>query len=104
VFGPECQHELAAGIPGSQLVIIDGAGHNPQDEQTGEVIGVLRTFLAGRQRLLEMVWRQVSAATLTVADAGIWEGGSRWLASLVRSRSTRRSTRCSIWSPTSATS
>jgi hypothetical protein len=70
VFGPECQHELAAGIPGSQLVIIDGAGHNPQDEQTGEVIGVLRTFLAGRQRLLEMVWRQVSAATLTRSGCG----------------------------------
>jgi pimeloyl-ACP methyl ester carboxylesterase len=27
--------ELAAGIPGSQLVIIEGAGNNPQDEQTG---------------------------------------------------------------------
>jgi proline iminopeptidase len=48
VFPPECQQELAAGIPGSQLVIIDGAGHNPQDEQAGEVIGVLRTFLAGK--------------------------------------------------------
>jgi proline iminopeptidase len=48
VFPPECQQELAAGIPGSQLVIIDGAGHNPQDEQTGEVIGVLRTFLAAK--------------------------------------------------------
>jgi proline iminopeptidase len=48
VFPPECQQELAAGIPGSQLVIIDGAGHNPDDEQTGEVIGVLRTFLAGK--------------------------------------------------------
>jgi proline iminopeptidase len=48
VFPPECQQELAAGIPGSQLVIIDGAGHNPQDEQPGEVIGVLRRFLAGK--------------------------------------------------------
>jgi proline iminopeptidase len=48
VFPPECQQELAASIPGSQLVIIDGAGHNPQDEQPGEVIGVLRRFLAGK--------------------------------------------------------
>ena len=48
VFPPECQQELAAGIPGSQLVIIDGAGHNPQDEQTAEVIRVLRTFLAAK--------------------------------------------------------
>lgn len=43
-----CQQELAAGIPGSQLVIIDGAGHNPQGEQAGEVIGVLRRFLAAK--------------------------------------------------------
>lgn len=48
VFPPECQQQLAAGIPGSQLVIIDGAGHNPQDEQTAEVIRVLRTFLAAK--------------------------------------------------------
>jgi proline iminopeptidase len=54
VFPPECQQELAAGILGSQLVIIDGAGHDPQDEQTAEVIRVLRTFLARRQRLLEV--------------------------------------------------
>jgi proline iminopeptidase len=47
VFPPECQRELAAGIPGSQLVIIDAAGHNPQDEQRDEVLRVLRRFLAG---------------------------------------------------------
>jgi hypothetical protein len=35
-------------------VIIDGAGHNPQAEQTGEVIGVLRRFLAAKAALLEM--------------------------------------------------
>jgi proline iminopeptidase len=44
VFPPECQQELAAGIPGSQLVIIDGAGHSPHDE----TIPVLRTFLAAK--------------------------------------------------------
>ena len=48
VFPPECRQELAAGIPGLQLVIIDGAGHNPQDEQTGEGSGVWRRFLAGK--------------------------------------------------------
>lgn len=46
VFPPECQRELAGGIPGSQLVIVEGAGHNPHDEQTAEVIRVLRAFLA----------------------------------------------------------
>ncbi len=48
VFPPECQRELAAGIAGSQLVIIDRAGHNPQDEQRAEVLEFLRTFLAAK--------------------------------------------------------
>jgi pimeloyl-ACP methyl ester carboxylesterase len=46
LFSPPCQQEPAAGVPGLQLVVIDG--DNPQDEQTGEVIGVLRRFLAGK--------------------------------------------------------
>jgi proline iminopeptidase len=46
VFPPECQQELAAGIPHSQLAIIDAAGHSPQDEQPHQVISALRTFLA----------------------------------------------------------
>lgn len=46
VFPPECQQELADAIPGARLVIIDGAGHNPQDERTAEVVRVLRAFLA----------------------------------------------------------
>jgi proline iminopeptidase len=45
VFPPECQQELAAGIPGSQVAIIDDAGHSPQDEKPAEVIPVLRAFL-----------------------------------------------------------
>lgn len=48
VFPPECQRELAAGIPGAQLVIIDDAGHNPQDEKPAETIAVLRSFLGAR--------------------------------------------------------
>ena len=48
VFPPECQEELAAGIPRSQLVIVDGAGHSPQDEKRAEVIAALRTFLAAK--------------------------------------------------------
>ena len=46
VFPPQCQQQLAAGIPGSQVVIVDGAGHSPQDEKPAEVIAVLRSFLA----------------------------------------------------------
>lgn len=46
VFPPECQQQLAAGIPRSQLAIIDDAGHSPQDEKPAEVMRVLRTFLA----------------------------------------------------------
>lgn len=48
VFPPECQQELAAGIRGSQLVMIDGAGHDPQDEQPTRVMQVLRPFLAAK--------------------------------------------------------
>jgi proline iminopeptidase len=47
VFAPECQRELAEGIPGSQLVLVDRAGHNPHDEQPDEVRRAVRAFLAG---------------------------------------------------------
>ena len=46
VFPPECQQELASGIRGSQLTLVDDAGHNPQDERPMEVIQALRAFLA----------------------------------------------------------
>ena len=46
VFPPECQEELATGIPGAQLVLVDDAGHNPQDEQPGVVIPAVRAFLS----------------------------------------------------------
>jgi len=46
VFPPECQHELADGIPESELVIVDRAGHSPHDEQPTEVMRVLRAFLS----------------------------------------------------------
>ena len=46
VFPPECQEELAAGIRGSQLVLIEHAGHSPHDEQPTEVIRALRAFLS----------------------------------------------------------
>jgi proline iminopeptidase len=46
VYPPESQQELAAGIPDSRLVLIDRAGHNPQDEQHAETLKALREFLA----------------------------------------------------------
>ena len=45
VFPPECQRELHDGIRGSQLVLVDEAGHNPQDENPAQVIAALRPFL-----------------------------------------------------------
>jgi proline iminopeptidase len=45
VFPPECQEELAGGIPGARLHIVDHAGHDPQDEQTDEVMEAVREFL-----------------------------------------------------------
>ncbi len=46
VFPPECQHELADGIPNSTLVIVDRAGHSPHDERPTEVMRALRAFLS----------------------------------------------------------
>ena len=44
VFPPEHQGQLAAGIPGARLEIIERAGHNPQDERTAEVMKAIRDF------------------------------------------------------------
>lgn len=46
IFPPESQQELAAGIPGAQLVLVDGAGHSPQDERPAQVLGQVRAFLS----------------------------------------------------------
>lgn len=46
VCPPDCQQELAEGISGSRLVIVDGAGHDPQDEQPGRVLPLVQSFLA----------------------------------------------------------
>lgn len=45
VFPPEHQGQLAAGIPGARLEIIERAGHNPHDEQTAEVMAAVRNFI-----------------------------------------------------------
>ncbi|MBK6762086.1 MAG: alpha/beta hydrolase [Micrococcales bacterium] len=46
IFPPTCQEQLAQGIPGAQLVLVDKAGHNPQDEQPAVVLPALRAFLS----------------------------------------------------------
>jgi proline iminopeptidase len=46
IFPPECQRELAAGIPHARLQIIDRAGHNPHAEQTAEVMAAVKRFLS----------------------------------------------------------
>jgi proline-specific peptidase len=46
VFPPEAQEELAAGIPGARLRIIERAGHNPHEEQTAEVMQAVTDFLS----------------------------------------------------------
>lgn len=45
IFPPKHQAELAGGIPGARLVIIDGAGHNPQMEQPQPVLAGVREFI-----------------------------------------------------------
>ena len=46
VFPPECQLELAAGIPDARLRIIERAGHNPHVEQPAEVMQALTDFIS----------------------------------------------------------
>jgi pimeloyl-ACP methyl ester carboxylesterase len=46
VFPPECQRELAAGIPGASLRIVERAGHSPDLEQPAEVMEAVSDFLS----------------------------------------------------------
>jgi len=46
LFPPEHQRELAAGIPGARLQIIERAGHNAHAEQPAEVMAAVRDFIA----------------------------------------------------------
>jgi proline iminopeptidase len=46
VFPPECQRDLAAGIPRSRLRIIEHAGHNPHVERRAEVMRAVKDFIA----------------------------------------------------------
>ena len=45
-FPPEHQEELAAGIPGARLHIVERAGHNAPAERPAEVVTAVRRFLA----------------------------------------------------------
>jgi proline iminopeptidase len=45
VFPPECQEQLAAGIPNARLHIVERSGHNPHSERTDEVIREVSRFL-----------------------------------------------------------
>jgi pimeloyl-ACP methyl ester carboxylesterase len=41
----EAAHAMAAAVPGSKLVVIDGAGHSPQFEQPQLWFAALDSFL-----------------------------------------------------------
>jgi proline iminopeptidase len=45
IFPPEHQAQLAAGIRGARLQIVEGAGHNPHDERPAEVMAAVTEFL-----------------------------------------------------------
>jgi proline iminopeptidase len=46
LFPPECQLQLAAGIPGARLRIVERAGHSPDLEQPAEVMEAVSDFLS----------------------------------------------------------
>jgi len=45
LFPPEHQKHLAASIPNARLVLIEGAGHNPDIEQPAETLKAIRDFM-----------------------------------------------------------
>ena len=51
LFPPEHQAILADRIPHAQLELIECAGHNPQMEQTAEVVEIIRSFIAEVNRV-----------------------------------------------------
>jgi proline iminopeptidase len=51
LFPPEHQAILADRIPNAHLEIIERAGHNPQMEQPGVVIQIMKRFLAQRSQI-----------------------------------------------------
>jgi pimeloyl-ACP methyl ester carboxylesterase len=65
VFPPEHQAQIARGIPGARLRIIERAGHNPHDEQTEQVMAAIRSFIPrdGRVPPAEANVEPVTAAT-----------------------------------------
>jgi proline iminopeptidase len=46
VFPPECQLELATGIPGARLRIVERAGHDTHSEQPAEVMRAVSDFVS----------------------------------------------------------
>jgi proline iminopeptidase len=61
IFPPEHQAELAAGIPGARLRIIDRAGHNPHAERPETVMDELTSFI-GKPDAMSTKHAPVSAA------------------------------------------
>ncbi len=55
IFPPEHQAQLAAGIPGAQLRIIERAGHNPHSERTVETLRAVRSFLTAARTTTQSV-------------------------------------------------
>jgi proline iminopeptidase len=53
LFPPESQAILADRLPNAKLEIIERAGHNPQDENPGAVVEVIREFLTREHAPLE---------------------------------------------------
>lgn len=45
VFPPDAQYELAAGIPGARLRLIERAGHDPHSEQPDAVMDAVSDFI-----------------------------------------------------------
>jgi len=62
LFPPEHQAQLAAGIPGARLEIVERAGHNPHSEERAVVMDSVRSFLAKSPSIAPPPMRSPAAA------------------------------------------
>lgn len=63
LFPPESQAILADRLPDARLEIIERAGHNPQDENPGAVLEVIREFLTSHHAPFDAEHAYVSGGT-----------------------------------------
>ena len=69
LFPPECQAQLAAGIPGARLRIIERAGHNPHSEEPERTMAEIKDFLRETRVPARTAAKTAASAPIPVTEA-----------------------------------